>query len=42
VPDHFVSLIPSGATDQVIVCGNEIIIAGHRIVLQPVLRAGSS
>lgn len=37
-----VSLTPSGATDQVIVRGNETIIADHRIVLQPVVRAGSS
>lgn len=37
-----VALNPAGATDQVVVRGNEIIIAGHRIVLQPVVRAGSS
>jgi hypothetical protein len=28
-----VSLNPAGTTDQVVVCANEIIIAGHRIVL---------
>jgi hypothetical protein len=37
-----VALTPAGATDQVIVRGNEIIIGGHRIVLQAVVRAGSS
>jgi hypothetical protein len=37
-----VALTPASATDQVIVRGNEIIIGGHRIVLQPVVRAGSS
>jgi hypothetical protein len=37
-----VALTPAGATDQVIVRGNEIIIGGHRVVLQAVVRAGSS
>ena len=37
-----VALTPASATYQVIVRGNEIIIGGHRIVLQPVVRAGSS
>lgn len=37
-----VALNPAGATVQVIVRGNKIIIGGHRIVLQPAVRAGSS
>jgi hypothetical protein len=37
-----VALIPVGATDPVIVHGNEIIISGHRIVLQPIAHAESS
>lgn len=37
-----VALKPVSATDQVVVRGNEIIIGGYRIVLQPMIRAGSS